>query len=456
MKTLDLTATKSAPSLPAGTREAQNVDTATIAATTLAAQAQTVTAEPPAYDGPPWPAPMGEAAFHGLAGEFVRRIEPHTEADSASLLVQFLLAFGNAAGRAAYWLAEDTQHFTNENAVIVGQSSIARKGTSLDRILAQFRLADTYWAKDKVGNGLVSGEGLTYAIRDARTDAEGKCEDEGVKDKRLFVAEGEFAQVLAAAGRKDNTLSVIIRHCWDGKTLRTLAKNGGKGGDTATAPHVSIAAHITVDELKAKLAAHDTANGFANRFLWVCSRRSKQLPFGGTLRAEDCQDLTARLHTALVRARDRGEVGFTSAAAKLWEGEYAGLNQEHPGALGNVTSRAPAHVRRVALKYALLDGADAVDVAHLRAALAVWSYCQASAEFIFGGLNPIAREVHDRLRLTYPGELTRSELHKVLNGHLKSTELSRALEELRRLGLATSRKERTEGAPSEFWRAAAK
>ena len=42
-----------------------------------------------------WPRPLGEAAYYGLAGEFVRLVEPHTEADPASLLVQLLAATGN-------------------------------------------------------------------------------------------------------------------------------------------------------------------------------------------------------------------------------------------------------------------------------------------------------------------------------------------------------------------------
>jgi hypothetical protein len=33
---------------------------------------------------PHWPEPLGEAAFHGLAGDIVRVIEPHTEADRAT------------------------------------------------------------------------------------------------------------------------------------------------------------------------------------------------------------------------------------------------------------------------------------------------------------------------------------------------------------------------------------
>lgn len=46
-----------------------------------------------------WPDPPDEVAFHGLAGDIVRAIEPHTEADPVALLVQFLVAFGSVVGR---------------------------------------------------------------------------------------------------------------------------------------------------------------------------------------------------------------------------------------------------------------------------------------------------------------------------------------------------------------------
>ena len=40
---------------------------------------------------------------------------------------------------------------------------------------------------------------------------------------------------------------------------------------------------------------------------------------------------------------------------------------------------------RLALIYALLDGAANFDVPHIRAALAVWEYAEGSAAHIFGG-----------------------------------------------------------------------
>jgi hypothetical protein len=42
----------------------------------------------------PWPDPPDGAAYHGLAGDVVRAIGPHSEADPVALLVQLLVAFG--------------------------------------------------------------------------------------------------------------------------------------------------------------------------------------------------------------------------------------------------------------------------------------------------------------------------------------------------------------------------
>ena len=55
-----------------------------------------------------WPDPLGQVAFHGLAGDVVGAFAPHTEADPVAILLQFLAAFGNAAGRWSYMRVEAT------------------------------------------------------------------------------------------------------------------------------------------------------------------------------------------------------------------------------------------------------------------------------------------------------------------------------------------------------------
>src|SRR3954449_8997511 len=81
-----------------------------------------------------WPDPLSDAAYHGLAGDVVRAFAPHTEADPIAILLQFLAAFGNAAGRGSYVRVEGDRHPPQIWPVLVGKSSKERKGTSWGRI----------------------------------------------------------------------------------------------------------------------------------------------------------------------------------------------------------------------------------------------------------------------------------------------------------------------------------
>ena len=59
-----------------------------------------------------------------------------------------------------------------------------------------------------------------------------------------------------------------------------------------------------------------------------------------------------------------------------------------------MTGRAEAQCVRLAVIYALLDQKTEIQAEHLSAALAVWKYCERSAELIFGRSlgNPLADE----------------------------------------------------------------
>jgi hypothetical protein len=72
------------------------------------------------------------------------------------------------------------------------------------------------------------------------------------------------------------------------------------------------------------LAEADAHNGFANRFLWVCVRRSKALPFGGDWDGLDVAALVSELGEALRFAKSGGEVRWGNTAKPLRESRSAG------------------------------------------------------------------------------------------------------------------------------------
>ena len=248
-------------------------------------------------DGPGWPEPLGEAAYHGLLGEIVRRVEPHSEADPAAVLVQTLVAFGSAVGPGPHFMAEATPHSTNMFAVVVGQSSRARKGTSWGHVRRFLSDADPIWAGACISSGLRSGEGLAQRFMPRRKQgktadvvAEGsepEDEEDGLPDRRCLVVEDELGTLLRSLQRDGNTLSPMLRQAWQGGDLETMTK---VTPIKVTGVHVSVIGHITQAELKQLLATTDALNGFANRFLWVCAKRSKHLPERGPSREGTLHD----------------------------------------------------------------------------------------------------------------------------------------------------------------------
>ena len=96
-----------------------------------------------------FPEPMGEEAFYGIAGEIVSIIAPVSEASREATLAQFLVAFGNLLGRGAHRKQAGIHHL-NEDTVIVGETAIARKGSSWVPIYSLLNLIAQDWASTRI------------------------------------------------------------------------------------------------------------------------------------------------------------------------------------------------------------------------------------------------------------------------------------------------------------------
>ena len=392
-----------------------------------------------------WPAPVGEQALHGPAGEFVLRTEPHSEAHPMALLSQFLVAFGSACGRGAYYQVEADRHYTNEFVVLVGPTATGRKGSSWGHVRRLFGDADSAFSGCLAG-GLSSGEGLIAQVRDHADEDGGQAP----ADKRRLVVEPEFAQTLKVLAREGNTLSAIVRQAWDGEPLQTIVRNDPL---RATGASIGIVGHITRDELLRYLTATELANGFANRFLPVAVKRSKLLPFGGALDGARFAEIRDAVRLALRFAQQHRPITFDDAARERWIDTYEQLSTARPGLAGAATARAEAHTVRLALIYALLDLSEHIGLEHLEAALAVWRYSADSARWIFGDAlgDPTADELWQAAK-ERPAGLTRTEVSEVFSRNKKRREIERALgvlEDAGRLHRTTRPVER--GRAAEVW-----
>ncbi len=396
-----------------------------------------------------WPTLPDDAAYAGWAGYIARMISPHTEADPLALLVQLLIFFGSVVGRGPHFVAEGARHYTVENTVLVGETSKSRKGSSLARVKEVFTSADPEWLSGRVVGGLSSGEGLIWAVRDPVAVTGGK-DDPGVPDKRLLVVEGEFASMLKVMSRQGNTLSPVVRQAWDcPSVLQSLTKNSPA---KASNPHISIIGHITRDELRRRLDSTEAGNGFGNRFLWVCARRSKLLPLGGHVPEPTLSELRGYVLERVLFARTVGEMQFDQAALQQWYKVYPSLSEGKPGLLGAVTGRAEAHVRRLSMLYALMDQTNVITDQALKASLALWGYCERSAQYIFGDAlgNTTADSILGKLRQS-PAGMTRTDIRDHFARNKTTTEIDQALQLLVNNSLVYPTKVDTGGRPGERW-----
>lgn len=412
----------------------------------------------------PWPV-LDPAARHGLAGEVIENVAPHTESDPVAVLLQYLIMTGNAIGRGPYHRVEGDRHHLNLFGLLVGKSAKARKGTSFGRVRQILEPAASDWLHQRLVSGLSSGEGLIWKVRDELKGPvkTGKGEnvkyvetviDPGVPDKRLLVIESEFARTMMVIRRDGNTLSPVVRDAWDRGALAILTKNSPA---QATGAHISIIGHITTDELRRNLDSTALTNGFANRFLFACVQRANLLPFGGSLDPQTVLELAARTRRTIEGGSRQQHIDFDEAAAALWAEGYAELSKDQPGLFGAVTARAEPQTIRLATLYAVLDGAPAIGLPHLRAALALWRYCSDSARYIFGDLlgDVVADDILRLLRSCAPAGMSRTELYNAFGRNRSGENIGSALALLLRYRKArpTMKGGNGAGRPVEIWTA---
>lgn len=424
-----------------------------------------------------WPV-LEPEALYGLLGEIAREAAERSEADPAMIYGTAATRFGIAAGRGAYHYIGEKAHHARLYIAGVGKTSQGRKGTSEVVTSRIFEKAEAQLASGMYGpigrdgtralaierGPLSSGEGIIHAIRDPKWEAPKKkgkkndapagleLVDPGVEDKRLLVIEEEFATALRANERTGNILSAVLRMGWDGATMSPLIKTNR---DKASNPHVGVIGHITEPELHSLIGSVALSNGFANRFLWLCTRRSKLMPEPGRIPDDTVDALADRLADAIAWAHEhQREIAFTDDASAMWADAYPWLTREdRPGASDDVCGRLAPYARRIALLNAISDKSPAIEPRHLSAALAFVRYAEASAIYLFGGTSRDAssaarQKIMDALAA---GPLTQDGVRDLFDRHMRAADLAALLDDMQASGLITCTEERTKGRPRKLW-----
>ena len=364
------------------------------------------------------------SCLYGLVGEVACAGGEGTETNPYAIAANFIAYLSCAIGRGVYLPIGNTWHHTRIFCLHIGRSGRGRKGDAVQLVLRidqALRELDDRYAPQIHRGGLSSREGLVALMHDGYR--QGKQEIPAIEDKRLWVVESEFANVLHQGRREGNTLSAALRDCWDGVSLKPATKSNRM---YASHPHVCLSGAISPSELTEMMTARELTNGFANRFLMIWAERSQILPFPKATPQATVNALASRVLEILrftgadqVDQRDHLRMELPAQAqwryAQLYRTE---LNEDQGSEVVNsmLERRAPM-LLRLAMLFALTDLQTRVDVPHIDAAMAWIQYITASVRYVFVSAaddarmaqalelsNRVLAFLHDR------GQATRSQI----------------------------------------------
>ena len=353
----------------------------------------------------PPPVPDTDAMLSGIIGEIARAGSDGKEVHPVAVAAACLSWLSAEIGPDICLPIGDTRHHVNLFTLHIGRSARGGKGESLG-LVRRIRNTITFEREDNPcgqihNGGLSSREGLAGAVHDGYR--QGKEEVPAVDDKRLWIVEAEFSNVLAQGKREGNTLLPALRDVWDGGNIQPLTKGRGMW---STHPHIALHGNITPGELQARIEAREINGGTFNRILMVWAERTCMVALPEPTDTSVVAGFARRIEDAIRWARgsypttrDSRKASMTPAAAHLWESLYTELKRPHPAGdlVAAATERRAPICLRIALIHAVLEKSLMITPDHIRVGHAWAQYGAATAAYVLAGMGGQARDT-DRER----------------------------------------------------------
>jgi hypothetical protein len=324
------------------------------------------------------PPAMRPEMLYGLIGDIAITASAGREVNPVSVALGVIVRLSALVGRDIYFQVGDEQHTLNQYALHVGRSALGAKGESfalLKRIENQLKSVKP---KNILGQshtaGLSSREGLAKLVHDSYMQGEELIP--GIADKRGFLRESEFANLLAQSKRDGNTISSALRDIWDsGQSIKPLTKSQTI---VATDPHIALHGAITPTELREKLSKGEASNGFINRFIIIFAERTGLIPLPPETKQKDVNILANRIESFVAWAlgsypkeKYTRKMSLSVDAEVLWKKAYLRLKKRttHGEMINAILERRAPITLRLAALFAATDNTLVIEEHHLRAAL---------------------------------------------------------------------------------------
>lgn len=342
-------------------------------------------------------APVPDICFNGWVGDYVGMMLPLSEAPEQFHLAAGLGLVGATTGRSVsnYHVSDDL--FPNTYFMIVGIAGQSRKDTAIKFAvkMPQHQSRNAYVSPPyQVLTDVGSPQGLMEMLQ---------------KHSNIWLYVTEYERLAANAHRSSTSaIFPMLTEAWE--TPPSL-QNITKGSPIeAKFPFLSVIAAVQPDVLSTHMLPEDISNGFASRWLFIPGQGRDPMPSPPNLDESEAAQLYSRLLANIKRyERHDGKTArlqFSEDAQDRWYAWYmadavtiAGSDDE-----ASMRSRLGVHIRKIALLYAIGDGAmKEIQLDHLNAAIAFVEWCWLHTKEMLKGwgvapMNAIEVKIESALR----------------------------------------------------------
>ena len=373
--------------------------------------------------------PPPDVCYQGWVGNYVAMMTPLTEAPSQFHLAAGLTLIGASIGRRVATRYVGRNLYGNLFTMIVGMAGKSRKDTAIDFAfdLPKYQGRNAYRepAFKKITD-VGSPQGLLQTLD---------------KYPNVWVSITEYERLAENAHRSSTPIFPLMIGAWN--TPDVLENITAGSAIEANFPYLSMIAAVQPDVLAKHMLPNDINNGIASRWLFVPGQGQGFIADPPDIDEHAAHELYSQLMHRIESYGERDErrtarILFTPDARDAWVAwsELDNVRPVHTDGETSMQSRLAVHVRKLSLLYAVAEGAPAIEVRHLEAAIAFveWMWPN-TREMMKSWGTPLFSIIENRIEqvLTKKGPVKRRILQAACkNPKWDTVDFNRVLEALMR------------------------
>lgn len=355
-------------------------------------------------------APVPESAFYGWFGDYRNLMKGTTAApDQFHLGASLVLASAMTNRRVVHSYNSEALG-TNVFVALIGRTGTTYKDTSMKRALEQF-------PHNCPPNRVVHPE--FQFLRDISSQ-QGLIKNLSEKTNAVLKM-SELTTMLRNAKRKGTeTIIDALITAWDGGVL----ENNSKGEPaSADAYQLNVIAATQPGRLANEMTSEEIESGFANRWIYIFGSGKPPIAITEELNRPEAGRLYLELFDHIDRYRRGTVLKLNERSKELWidwfTKDQASIREDGDEDRADMRARHANLIRKIALIYAISDGASEIDDRHLQPAIEfiAWMWGEVKAVMRSWGAS-MDIKLEERIReVLSGGAMSRRDLQRRIGGN---------------------------------------